>query len=136
MATSPYKLINSSGTMKLYLHPRYRQSAYLSMALGNDRSRLISRSMLFCFLINCIFLALSANESDLRITKSSGASFDNGGMGGRLTVTDSSMSNVVVCRRRGSNTFTSILLSVWRIGGFSSRSGVEVHDDGRFVGPT
>lgn len=113
------------------------QYAYLSTVLGKDRSRLISLSTLFCFLINCIFLARSASESDRRITKSSGASFETGGIGGRRNVNDSStwdMSKVVVCLRRGNATFTSILFSVYLACGLSSKSGVDVHDDGRFVG--
>lgn len=112
----------------------YEQYAYLSTVLGKDRSRLISLSTLFCFLISCIFLARSASESDRRITKSSGASFETGGIGGRRNVNDSSRSKVVVCLRRGNATLTSILFSVFLACGLSSRSGVDVHDDGRFVG--
>lgn len=55
-----------------------------------------------------------------------------GGSGGRRIVNDSStcgMSNIVVCLLRGSGTFTSISASL----SGSSKSGVEVHDEGRFA---
>lgn len=107
---------------------------YRSALRGSDRSRL-SLSTLFCFFINCILRARSANESERRITRSSGASFDAGGIGGRFNVNDSStcaMSRVVVCRRRGNGTFTSTFCSLWRSDFLSSKSGVEVHDEGRF----
>lgn len=99
---------------------------------GCDRSRLVSRSKLLCF-FSCIFRARSARESVLRITKSSGASLDDGGKGGRRSVMDSStwlMSSMVVCRRFGNAILTTT--SGRALSFFSSRSGVEVHDDGRF----
>ncbi len=101
------------------------------MLLGIDFSRLLSLSTLFCFLI-CIFLARSASESVRKITKSSGASFDDGGRGGRFNVTDSStglISNIVVCRRFGNARLTTT--STLACDAVSSRSGVDVQDDGR-----
>lgn len=102
------------------------------MLLGSDFSRLPSRSTLFCF-FNCIFLARSARESVLKIIKSSGASFDDGGSGGRFRVIDSSIgliSNIVVCRRFGSARLTTTSTRACDVD--SSRSGVDVHEEGRF----
>lgn len=102
------------------------------MLRGRDLSRLLSLSTLFCF-FNCIFLARSARESVRKITKSSGASFDDGGSGGRFIVIDSSTGDVskkVVCRRRGSARLTTT--STLDCEADSSRSGVDVHEDGRF----
>lgn len=105
---------------------------YFSTLLGNDFSRLLSLSTLFCF-FNCIFLARSARESVRKITRSSGASFDDGGSGGRLSVIDSSMgliSNIVVCRRFGNARLTTTSTLACDVG--SSRSGVDVQEEGRF----
>ena len=111
---------------------------YSSELRGWDLSRLLpSLSKLLCF-FNCIFLALSANESERNITRSSGASLEDGGSGGLLSVIDSSggvsegISSVDVCLLGGSFmlTTTSAALSFSL---FSSRSGVDVHDDGLFA---
>lgn len=94
---------------------------------------LTSRSTLLCFLSNCILRTLSANESDLKIVKSSCPSCEFGGIGGLRTVYDSStdaISNVVVCRRLGGS---KSLTSTSGLRSLSSKSGVDVHEDGRLA---
>lgn len=102
-----------------------------------------SLSRLPCLFIICIFLTLSANESDLVMVTCSSTStgltafpFD---VGGRLSVNDSSTASrfVAVCRlltgswrltTTSSVVFSGALLPRWA----SSKSGVDDHEEGRW----
>lgn len=102
-----------------------------------DRS---SRSMLFCFFNSCIFRTRSAKESFRLIVKSS-ESLVEGGRGGFRSVYDSSTcvnsGSMIVCRRLGNDTLISADGKDSAIDSapdsiLSSKSGVEVHEIGRF----
>lgn len=114
-----------------------------SYLLGIEPSRLDSLSKLPCRFIICIFLTLSAKESDLLMTTASSVSMGFGGLpldGGRLSVNVSSTTLskfAAVCRLRAGSwrlTITSSTVFCCNLWLFwaSSRSGVEDHDDGRW----
>lgn len=73
----------------------------------------ISRSILFCFFINCILRTRSANESPRDIVTSGDLLAFGCGRGGRFNVNDSStggISKSTVCRRLGNAILTSTSL--------------------------